>query len=154
MSRPRRRSVHKHGDSRRYDDWLDKAGEDVVAAWLLVNNDLCYNAAAFHCQQAVEKALKAYILIKSAALVDGHNLPWLCKKAMRYHPVFRNWMDECTALSHCYIETRYPADLPLELDFARVMRHYRMAKDMYLFICEQVDNMLEENSAHPAQKSK
>jgi len=133
---------------------LDKAGEDVIAAGVLVRNDSCYNAAAFHCQQTVEKALKAYILFKSDVLVDGHNLSWLCKKAARYNVIFRDFMDPCTALNHCYIQTRYPADLPVELDFAIVMRYYQMAREMYLFICEQVDKALEKNRIHPAQKSK
>ena len=150
----RQRKNHSHGDSRRYYDWLDRAGEDIIAAGVLLHNDNCYNSAAFHCQQAIEKALKAYILLKSDMLVDGHNLPWLCKRAMRYNEIFTGWMEQCTELTHCYIETRYPSDLPLELDFARVTHHYHTARDMYLFICEQVDSALDQNRAHPAQKSK
>ena len=152
MSRPR--SSHNSGDSRHYYKWLDKAGEDIITAGVLVNNDSCYNAAAFHCQQTIEKALKAYILFKSNVLVDGHNLSWLCQRAARYNAIFRDWMDRCTALNHCYIQTRYPADLPVELDFVLVMQYYHMARDMYLFICEQVDAALEKNRIHPAQKSK
>ena len=148
---------HKHlqnfSDSRRYHDWLERAGEDILAAGLLVRNDACYNPAAFHCQQSVEKALKAYILLKSDILPDGHNLPWLCKRAMRYDPIFMEWMNQSTALNRCYIETRYPADLPLELDFAQVTQYYRMAQAMYLFICAEVDNAVDRNQAHPAQKS-
>ena len=149
-----RHAPHNSGDSRHYYDWLDKAGEDIIAAGILVKNDACYNAAAFHCQQAIEKALKAYILIKSDVLVDGHNLPWLCKRAMRYDPAFGDWMDQCTALSRCYIETRYPADLPLQLDFARVTKYCQLVRDMYLFICAEVDAALDQNAIHPAQKSK
>lgn len=148
-----RRAYHGNSDSRRYYDWLDKANEDMLSAGVLVQNDNCYNAAAFHCQQTIEKALKAYILLKSDVLADGHNLPWLCKRAMRYDQTFSDWLDESTSLSRCYIETRYPADIPLELDFAQVMGYYRMAKAMFLFITAEVDRVLEHNRAHPAQKS-
>ncbi len=74
-----------------------------------MTDDRCYNLSAFHCQQAIEKALKSYILLKSGLLVDGHNLTWLCKQAMRYDPKFSDWLDESAALNRCYIETRYPA---------------------------------------------
>ena len=154
MVRRGKNSLQKSGDSRRYYDWLDRAGEDIIAAQELVKNDQCYNAAAFHCQQTIEKAFKAYILLKSDVLVDGHNLPWLCKRAMKYDPTFARWLDQCAALSHCYIETRYPSDLPLGLDYAKVQKYYGMAKDMYLFICAEVDATLDYNRAHPAQKSK
>lgn len=147
-----KRNYQANNDSRRYYDWLDRAGEDILSAGVLVQHDNCYNAAAFHCQQTIEKALKAYILLKSDILPDGHNLPWLCKRAMRYDPIFSDWLDSSASLSRCYIETRYPADLARELDFSRVMQYYRTAKEMYLFICQEVDHTLENNRAHPGQK--
>ena len=128
-----RRRQGKSADSRRYDDWLDRAGEDITAAGVLVKNDNCYNVAAFHCQQTIEKALKAYILLKSGVLPDGHNLLWLCRRAMRYDNAFGKWLEQSISLNRCYIEPRSPADLPLELEYGQVMDFYRMAKDMYLF---------------------
>lgn len=147
----RRKQPAKTADSTRYYDWLDRAGEDILSAGELMQNDNCYNAAAFHCQQTIEKALKAYILLKSDQLMDGHNLPWLCKRAMRYDKRFSEWLDQSAVLSRCYIETRYPADLPLDLDFAKVMEYFRMAKAMYLFICAEVDSTVDDRRAHPAQ---
>lgn len=131
------------GDSLRYYDWLDRAGEDMICAGIMLEQDTCYNMTAFHCQQAIEKALKAYILLKSKQLVDGHNLTWLCKRAMKYDKSFNEWLDESAVLSRCYIETRYPADIPLGLDYTDVSRFYHMAKEMYIFICSEVDRILE-----------
>lgn len=139
----RHRATHS-GDSRRYYDWLDRAGEDLQSAWLLTRDDNCYNAAAFHCQQTIEKALKAYILLKSDHLVDGHNLPWLCKRAVQYHATFAEWLAESASLNKCYIETRYPADIPLELTYEQIARYYRMAKDLYVFICAEMDSLLKK----------
>jgi len=147
------RKHHYSGDdSKRYYDWLNRAGEDILSAGMLVQNDNCYNSAAFHCQQAIEKAMKAYILLKSDVLPDGHNLPWLCKRAMRYDQAFSGWLAQSASLNRCYIETRYPADLPQELGFGQVMQHYRTAKEMYLFICAEVDKVLDQNSLHPMQR--
>lgn len=143
MSR-RRRYNQASKDSKKYFDWLDRAGEDMISANILSNDDRLFNSAAFHCQQAIEKALKGYILLKSGELVDGHNLTWLCKRAMRYDKEFTKWLDESTSLNRCYIETRYPNDSYTEISYRKIKRYYNMAQDMYIFICEQVDDELEE----------
>lgn len=138
-------------DSKRYYDWLDRANEDIICAKVLSEDDRCYNAAAFHCQQTIEKALKAYILLKSNQLLDGHNLPWLCKRAAKYDLIFMDWLEGSALLSRHYIETRYPADIPLEIDYEHIQRFYHTARDMYLFICGEVDRSLVEKKAHPRQ---
>lgn len=71
-----RSRMHNGNDSRRYYDWLEHSSQDLIAAKILSEDDRCYRLSAFHCQQAIEKALKAYILLKSDVLVDGHNLTW------------------------------------------------------------------------------
>lgn len=139
----RRRSNHR-GDSKRFYDWVDRAAEDMIAARILMEDDRCYNVSAFHCQQAIEKALKAFILLNTGDLVDGHNLSWLCKKAIKLDDKFREWLDESAVLNKCYIETRYPTDLPFELEQADIIKAYKMAFDMFEFICHQVDEDADE----------
>ena len=126
-----RRRYEGGTDSRRWLDWLDCAGDDLLAAQLLLHNDQTCNAAAFHCQQCIEKALKCYILFRTRAHVDGHNLTWLCRQAMRHDARFNEWLDESAALNRYYIETRYPSDLPLELSVQQVETLYGMAKRMF-----------------------
>ncbi len=149
-----KRSHSNYSDSTRYYDWLDRASEDIVSARVLRDEQSCNNSAAFHCQQTIEKALKAYILLKSDILVDGHNLTWLCKRAMRYDKRFTEWLEESASLNKCYIETRYPADLPLDLTFDEVTGFYNMAADMYEFILHEVDSILTRGNAHPEQRGK
>jgi HEPN domain-containing protein len=128
----------RNSDSRRYFDWLEHANEDIEAAAKLVATGSTLNAAAFHCQQCIEKALKGYILFKTHQHVDGHNLTWLCQQAMKIDKRFTEWLDESVALNRYYIETRYPADIPLKLDNVIVNNAYEMAHAMYHFICSQV----------------
>jgi len=134
-----RRPAVNPGDSRRYDDWLQRAYEDLLSAGLLKDDERCFNSCAFHCQQAIEKALKSYILLIAGTLVDGHNLTWLCRKALRYDRTFQEWLDESAALNKYYIETRYPADIPMELTHEKVDKAYKMAKQMYTFICRELE---------------
>ncbi|MGN0664334.1 MAG: HEPN domain-containing protein [Negativibacillus sp.] len=138
-----RSNRHESRDSRKYFDWLDHSSADLIAASILKEDDRCYDLAAFHCQQSIEKALKAYILLRSGRLVDGHNLTWLCRQAKKYHKGFQQWFEESADLNQCYIETRYPADVDREITYKMVQDFYIMARDMYRFIFEQVDQELD-----------
>ncbi|SDM59060.1 HEPN domain-containing protein [Acetanaerobacterium elongatum] len=140
MTRHRQRS----SDSKRHIDWLNKSGEDMRAAELLLQHPECYNMCAFHCQQTIEKALKAYLLVASDRLLDGHNLTWLCRQALRYDKEFSTWMDESAVLNKFYIETRYPTDLSFALSRKRMEEVFKTAKEMYDFICSQVYEEQEE----------
>jgi len=126
-------------DSCFYYKWLDKALCDLQAARLLLTYGGDHYNIAFHCQQAIEKALKAYILLKSDVLVDGHNLTWLCRQAKKYDKGFHQWFDESADLNQCYIETRYPADIEREYTYKMVRNFYRMAREMYQYIFAEID---------------
>lgn len=135
-------------DSRRYYDWLERAHEDIKAAELLMGDKRTLNAAAFHCQQCIEKALKAYILFKTRSHADGHNLTWLCKQAIKQDRRFLSWIDESAALNRYYIETRYPSDIPFELTKESVGRICSMAHSMYKFILNEMRSANHPASAH------
>lgn len=125
----------KKGDSKRYYDWIYHASLDMMAAEVLAPEPKLYYTAAFHCQQCIEKALKGYLLFKSRKLLDGHNLTWLCKQAAMMDSSFVQWLDESAVLNRYYIETRYPADIPLEIDEETMKSLLRMSNEMMDFIC-------------------
>lgn len=122
-------------DSKRYYDWIYHAWLDRLTAERLRNEPLLYYTAAFHCQQCIEKALKGYLLYKSRKLMDGHNLTWLCKQAAMMDSGFIQWIDESAVLNRYYIETRYPADIALEIDGTQMDTLMTMCEDMMDFIC-------------------
>ena len=128
-----------NGDSRHYWDWLDFAQDDLTAAQLLCKSESCRNAAAFHCQQCIEKALKAFILFDTGEAVDGHNLTWLCRQAVKRNRDFAQWLDESAYLNRYYIQTRYPSDEPLALCEAQIQKACSMANEMYTAICSYVE---------------
>lgn len=134
---------HNPEDSKRYEDWLDRAGDDMLSAELLLNDERCYLSCAFHCQQAIEKALKAYILIQTDNLMDGHSLSWLCRQALKHDMQFEPWIAPCAVLNKYYIETRYPTDIPFSFTFAQAERAYQLACELYIFICSKADEYLD-----------
>ncbi len=126
------------GDSRHYYDWLEFAAEDLHCADILLDRRQCPAAAGFHCQQAIEKALKAFVLYRTGSHVDGHNITWLCRQAGRYDETFLSWLDKTPALNRLYIETRYPADMPVQLDFDWLRQVYYTAEEIYDSVCGTV----------------
>ncbi len=125
-------------DSRRFDDWLNAAYDDLRAAKLLSHDDTLNNATAFHCQQCVEKCLKGFILCRSGNAVDGHNLTWLCRRAVSLDDRFTQWMDESAMLNHYYIETRYPTDIPTEISDDQIPRMIWMADDIFTYVAREL----------------
>ncbi len=139
-------------DCNRYYDWLFYAHNDRIAASSLSNDKRLYGLTAFHCQQCIEKSLKAYLLYKSRKLLDGHNLTWLCKQAAMMDSKFTAWLPDITKLNRLYIETRYPADVLLEIDRNTVDETMEMTSQMLDFICEEIK--FDYNSFHRNTKLK
>lgn len=103
-------------DSRRFSDWYVKADADARAAKILYDNGGDLALVAFHCQQAIEKMLKGYILENTATLLDGHSLVFLLRRASTFDVDVKEFLRECAFVNQFYIEARYPADLPDEVD--------------------------------------
>jgi HEPN domain-containing protein len=58
--------------------WLDQADEDLAAARNALRASLALpGAAAYHAQQAVEKALKGYLTSREEVLLAARDLPQL-----------------------------------------------------------------------------
>lgn len=88
--------------------WLDMAIRDLKSAKVLFEHDCGNDYVAFHCQQAIEKALKALIIYLYATLEQGHSLLYLCKKVMAQREEFSQYLKDCAFVNQYYIETRYP----------------------------------------------
>ncbi|MEK6924074.1 MAG: HEPN domain-containing protein [Candidatus Micrarchaeota archaeon] len=83
-------------------EWLEVAKRDLAAA----QNDAqagFYSHACFNCQQAVEKALKALMLLKKGRLEKTHSLRELAEKA----GVIVETRDLISDLDADYTATRY-----------------------------------------------
>lgn len=83
--------------------WWDKAKDDLKKAkdnWNIKNYDL----SSFLCQQAVEKALKAFLIEKTNKFPKIHDLVKLGKLA----GLDRDLLKDCERLTFVYTETRYP----------------------------------------------
>ena len=132
------------GDSLRYKDWYEKAAHDLRGAQILMEYDGGNDLVAFHCQQAIEKALKGYLLFKMGRHFDGHNLTFLCRQAAIADERFSRYLGESAALNNYYIETRYPTDLPFEITEAQIHNILIMAEDLFNVIRQELYATEEE----------
>ncbi|MBE6643474.1 MAG: HEPN domain-containing protein [Ruminococcaceae bacterium] len=128
----------KSRDSKIYTEWMVYAENDLRAANLLKRNKHTLLLSAFHSHQAIEKALKAFMLAQKGYAPDGHNIIFLAKTAAKVNPGFFDWIDECIALNNYYIQTRYPPDFPLVLDKTATNNLAVMATDLYKFTLNEL----------------
>ena len=89
------------------------AQKDIRSAKILYEHDADNEIVCFHCQQAIEKYLKGYLICKTGQLQEGHSLIKLLKKAMMHNSVFGSFIKDVAFVNTYYIETRYPATDPL-----------------------------------------
>lgn len=120
-------------------NWWNQAKRDLgTAEYNLVGKR--YEATIFFCHQAVEKALKALIMLKeSKAEVASHSLIFLAKEA-KLPEKFHSFLRE---LSPQYILTRYPdaaEEAPYELfDFERAAKMLKNSQEVIAWIRKQIE---------------
>lgn len=93
--------------------WIEKAELDYqAAAQLLDAGDRLRQIVAFHCQQAVEKYLKAFLVRHQVEFPKTHNLRELLDLASTVAPDMARSLDRCVTLTPYGVDIRYPGDLP------------------------------------------
>ena len=88
--------------------WTFFADNDLLAAETLVDNAELSGETVFHCQQAVEKYLKAFLAKSNISFKKTHDLAELYSKIKE----IKDWnIDEVKLeeLSDLYVESRYPS---------------------------------------------
>jgi HEPN domain-containing protein len=90
--------------------WLQKAEDDIkVAKHILVMNDPPTGMICFHCQQAIEKYLKAFLTSHDVRVKKTHDLGMLLDMCLEIDKEFEK-MDkaEVASLTPFAVEIRYP----------------------------------------------
>lgn len=92
--------------------WLARAREDLRAAQVDLDAEPPLLAdAAFHCQQAVEKALKGTLILRGQQVPRTHDLRVLGDLVARIEPGLESLVDEAAPLTEYAWRFRYPGEL-------------------------------------------
>lgn len=92
--------------------WLIKSQHDLGSARRLMEGDEPYlDTAVYHCQQTVEKALKAFLTYHDVEFGKTHDLTELLELCVVVEPAFASWRRVAEELTPYAVQFRYPADL-------------------------------------------
>jgi len=91
--------------------WLAKAQSDLATAKLLIKGPERYlDTGSYHCQQAAEKAIKAWLTAAEVVFVKTHSLEILVSLCLPSAPGFQRFFPHAIELTPFATEFRYPGD--------------------------------------------
>ena len=93
--------------------WIDRAARDLDAAEQLGRQpDRFQYIVAFHCQQSVEKYLKAVLVWRQVEFSKTHDIRKLLNALATPEPQLAEALGDADALTPFGVEGRYPGDAP------------------------------------------
>ena len=114
--------------------WLNKAESDLMSVQRLLEIEpMILDSACFHCQQAVEKSLKAYLCYKGTDIVKTHSITFLLSECSVFDPIFDS-IDPLNLNAYA-VRIRYPDD--------SIAPEAEEAKALYQ-LAIQVNNLVKE----------
>lgn len=100
--------------------WLTKADNDVRAAQAALSlTPAITDVAAFHCQQAVEKMLKGYLVWQGREFEKIHDLRALANLCTERDPTFADLREQIAPLTPFAVRFRYPGPADPTVDQVR-----------------------------------
>jgi len=121
--------------------WLRKGEDDLSFAKMAFKETNFYDHVCYLSQQAVEKYLKALVVIQQGEITKKektHNLLYLsqlCKKTIN----LGNFRKDLRILSEVYIPTRYPTDGYIKASREEAKHCLEIAEKIIDFIKDKID---------------
>jgi HEPN domain-containing protein len=116
--------------------WLTKARNDLKTARILSDApDGPLDTAIYHCQQAGEKAVKAFLISRDVPFPKTHEIGTLVEQALTQDSRFESLLDSAELLSPYAWQFRYPGEAtpsdPTRVEFDEALQH---AQAIYDFV--------------------
>ena len=115
--------------------WLIKSQHDIGSACRLMDGEEPYlDTAVYHCQQAVEKAMKAFLTYHDIVFEKTHNLTVLLELSLPVEPTFEQWREVADKLTPYAVQLRYPDDVlePEQHEAEQALQHAQAFVDFIL----------------------
>jgi HEPN domain-containing protein len=123
--------------------WLHKADHDLRSAARLMetgDDEPLLDTAVYHCQQAVEKALKAYLTAHGIVFSKIHLLSPLLEQCKDKESSFFQFDDAAELLTPFATEFRYPGEM-MEPDPSDVAEAYVAAAAVVGFVVSRLSEI-------------
>lgn len=125
-------------------EWLTLADDDLRLAELAMKDSdpVCWGAA-FHCQQAVEKSLKAFLAYHEQHVEKTHDIEFLLGLCAKILPEAGDLIDAGGKLSDYAVDSRYPA-ARFEITQQQAKQAIEAARSIYEFILKSLPELAED----------
>ena len=119
---------------------INKAGKDYAASEKLIETDCDYywDIICFHCQQCVEKSLKAFLVYNETDFPKTHDLIFLLNLCLKSDGDFKNF--DLLEFANYGVEIRYD-DIPATLDETK--NAFETAKNVMDYVKSRICGEIE-----------
>lgn len=119
------------------EQWLIKADHDLLIVERDIRNEApLTDIICFHCQQAAEKYLKAFLVSKLSVPQRTHDIRTIINECCKLDPNFEK-LNSCSYLSNYAVESRYPDNYYLP-DKEETGKAYSDAKSIKDFVVSRI----------------
>jgi HEPN domain-containing protein len=116
--------------------WLDKADHDLMSARRLIEIEpMILDNACFHCQQAIEKCLKAFLAFKGRDIERTHNVIFLLSECANFDSIFAT-IDPLNINAYA-VQGRYP-DSNLMPTAVEAKAYYQLALQVQTLVRKKI----------------
>jgi HEPN domain-containing protein len=108
-------------------EWIEKAEGDFLVAVQIMRRrkQRIYDAACFHCQQAVEKYMKARLTEAGLPCPRTHDLPTLLQLLLPVEPLWKSYEPAAKSLTDYAVNFRYPGNSATSAEAKAALKYCR-----------------------------
>lgn len=120
--------------------WIAKAGDDLIVIDKLTQFEVvATSAVCFHCQQVVEKYLKAFLIANGVDIKKTHNIEFLLAECEEFDPDFR--LIDPKDLNDYGVDIRYPGDI-YSPSIEETLEHKQIAMDVKELVEQKIKHLI------------
>lgn len=120
--------------------WFAKAGDDLIVIDKLTQFEVvATSAVCFHCQQVVEKYLKAFLIAKGVEIRKTHNIEFLLTECEEFDPDFSSI--DPKDLNDFGVDIRYPGDI-YSPSIEETLAHKQIALDVKKLVEQKLKHLI------------
>jgi HEPN domain-containing protein len=119
--------------------WIEKGDHDLGSAKVIFQYIPDYfDTIAFHCQQAVEKYLKALLIFYDSEFQKTHDLTYLLELLSRNKKIDSKLFEKAITLNNFSIEIRYP-NQNIHLTKEELIEAIEIAEEFRSFVLQNMN---------------
>jgi len=120
--------------------WIAKAGDDLIVIEKLTQFEvIATSAVCFHCQQVVEKYLKAFLIANGVEIRKTHNIEFLLAECEEFDSDFSTI--DPKDLNDFGVDVRYPGDV-YSPSIEETLDHKQIALDVKELVEQKLKKLI------------